>query len=143
MPYKISYEIDRYEVHLYVKANGHDLGGNNFFYNEEEAVNFAKNYEKEHPDWTAVVFKRERARIQEAPKPKSRPDPMTRLYNTPCPRCGETRLRQKQTGDWWPEFPEYYIGCDNCGFDLYEQKSTDCGDNLWSFFWWLDHPAER
>lgn len=62
MEYSISYEIDRYEVHLYV--NGTDLGGNNFFYCEEDAVTAALNYVKDHPNWTYRIFRREKAIIE-------------------------------------------------------------------------------
>lgn len=60
--YTISYEIERYEVRLYV--NGNDLGGHNYFYCEEEAVAYARQYVEEHPDWTARVFRLERAVIE-------------------------------------------------------------------------------
>ena len=62
--YTISYEIERYEVHLFTKS-GSDLGGNNFFYCEEEAVAFASSYVKEHPNWTARILRVERAIVEE------------------------------------------------------------------------------
>jgi len=58
--YSIScWEIDRYEVHLYY--NGRDLGGNNSFDTEEEAVAFGQEYIKKYPDWTFCVLKIARA----------------------------------------------------------------------------------
>ncbi len=53
------WEIDRFETHLCY--SGIDIGGNNFFGNEEEAVAYGKNYVKEHPGWTFEVFKLMRA----------------------------------------------------------------------------------
>lgn len=63
---------------------------------------------------------------------------LEKLENTCCPCCGEKRLRLKQTGDWWPEFPEYYVGCDECDWDYYESKCTDCGDALVMFFDYIE-----
>lgn len=53
------WELDRYEVHLY--CNGRDIGGNNFFGTEEEAVAYGQNYVKEYPEWTFRVYKLMRA----------------------------------------------------------------------------------
>ena len=64
MKYTISYEIVRYEVRLTI--NGNDLGGNNYFYCEEDAVAFAWAYEQEHPGWTATILRLERAIVEEA-----------------------------------------------------------------------------
>jgi len=61
--YSVSYEIERYEVHLYVGNS--DIGGNNFFYCEEDAVAFARSYVKEHPKWTAKILRVERAIVEE------------------------------------------------------------------------------
>ena len=58
MEYHISYEIMRYEVRLTI--NGNDLGGNNYFFCEEEAVAFAREYVQEHPQWTATILRVER-----------------------------------------------------------------------------------
>ena len=63
MKYNISYEIERYEVRLAI--NGSDLGGNNFFYCEEDAVAFALQYEREHPKWIATILRVEKAIIEE------------------------------------------------------------------------------
>ena len=59
----ISYEIERYEVRL--TLNGKDLGGNNYFYCEEDAVNFALEYEREHPKWRTMILRIEKAIIEE------------------------------------------------------------------------------
>lgn len=57
----VSYEIERYEVHLFVgKSN---IGGNNYFDCEEDAINFALDYVKEHPGWSFKIFRIERARM--------------------------------------------------------------------------------
>ena len=63
MKYSISYEIERYEVRLTI--NGNDLGGNNIFYCEEDAVDFKLKYEREHPEWRATILRVERAIIEE------------------------------------------------------------------------------
>ena len=63
---------------------------------------------------------------------------LEKLENTCCPCCGKKRLRLKETGDWWPEFPEYYVGCDECDWDYYESKCTDCGDALVMFFYYIE-----
>lgn len=63
MKYSISYEIERYDVRLTI--NGNDLGGNNFFYCEEDAVGFALKYERDHPGWKATILRIERAIIEE------------------------------------------------------------------------------
>ena len=61
MKYYADYEIERYEAHLYVRGN--DLGGHNYFYCEEDAVEYAENYVKEYPEWTYRIFRVERAII--------------------------------------------------------------------------------
>jgi hypothetical protein len=66
MKYSISYEIERYEVRLIAKSSCSDLGGNNFFCCEEDAVEFAFNYVKEHPDWTFKILRVEKAIVSEA-----------------------------------------------------------------------------
>ena len=62
--YSCSYEIVRYEVRLLI--SGSDLGGNNYFDTEEDAIAFALEYEKEHPKWTATILRVERIVFEEA-----------------------------------------------------------------------------
>lgn len=62
MDYSISYEIDRYEVHLYL--NGSDLGGNNFFGCEEDAVAFAEQYVQDHPNFVYRLLRVEHAIVE-------------------------------------------------------------------------------
>lgn len=65
MKYKISYEIERYEVRLILK-NGKEISGNICFYGEEEAVCFALTYEQEHPGRKAKIHRVEKAIVEEA-----------------------------------------------------------------------------
>ena len=59
----LNYDILRYEVHLFVGKR--DIGGNNYFYCEEDAVAFAEKYVAEHPKWTAQIYYIQRAKIGE------------------------------------------------------------------------------
>lgn len=59
--YKISYEIRHYEVRTLFNGKS---GKSELFYNEEEAVAFALNFEKDNPGWTAQVLRVEKAIIE-------------------------------------------------------------------------------
>lgn len=59
MRYTADYEIVRYDVHCFDRDD--KLVAGKDFYQEEEAVKFASEYQKTHPEHTACIYKLERA----------------------------------------------------------------------------------
>lgn len=61
--YSVSYEIERYEVHLYV--DGTEIGSKDDFYCEEDAVAYARDFVKKYLNWTAKILRIESAIVEE------------------------------------------------------------------------------
>jgi hypothetical protein len=59
------------------------------------------------------------------------------LSEIPCPYCGNKSLRIKETDLYW-DTREYFVGCDDCGWDTPGiPRNTDYGEVISEFTNWL------